>query len=61
MESKLNSDEVTMKWEDALDLLIDVHQNSSVWSNIYNTKDLTLVTAYKKILLIYINLMLINL
>ena len=47
LEQKLKSDNVTMNWQDAMTLLYNVSQKSTVWSNVYNTKDLSLVTAYK--------------
>ena len=36
-----------MEWKESMELLKSVSQKSTVWSNVYNTKDLSLITAYK--------------
>ena len=36
-----------MEWNEAMNLLNEVHKDSTVWSNVYNTKNLDLITAYK--------------
>ena len=47
LKAKLKDDELTMNWEEAMKLLYNVRQPGTVWSNVYNTKDLSLVNAYK--------------
>ena len=47
LKAKLKNDELTMNWEEAMTLLYNVSQSITVWSNVYNTKDLNLVNAYK--------------
>ena len=46
LESKLKSGNITMEWDEAMNLLNSVHMTSTVWSNVYNTQDLTLFTSY---------------
>ena len=36
-----------MEWNQAMDLLNKVKNNSTVWSNIYNTVNLSVITAYR--------------
>ena len=47
LEKQLKYGNITMDWNEAMNLLISVNQSSTVWSNVYNTKDLSLFTAYK--------------
>ena len=48
LKAKLQDDNLTMNWEEAMTLLYNVSQPTTVWSNVYNTKDLSLVNAYKR-------------
>ena len=47
LEEKLKNGNIKMEWKESMELLKSVSQKSTVWSNVYNTKDLSLVTAYK--------------
>ena len=46
LEGKLKSGDIIMEWDEAMNLLNSVHLTSTVWSNVYNTHDLTLFTSY---------------
>ena len=35
-----------MDWKESMELLKNVSQGTTVWSNVYNTKDLSLMTGY---------------
>lgn len=48
LEEKLKNEKITMDWKKSMDLLISVSQNSTVWSNVFNTNDLSFITAYKR-------------
>ena len=38
---------IKMEWNQAMDLLNKVKKNTTVWSNIYNTANLSVITAYR--------------
>ena len=37
-----------MEWNDAMNLLKEVQMGITIWSNVYNTFELSVVTAYRK-------------
>ena len=47
LKEKLQKDTI-MEEENAMDLLIDVRKTTTLWSNIYNLNDLTVVTALRQ-------------
>lgn len=47
LKEKLKDDTI-MELDEAMNLLNEVSQNSTIWSNVYNTKDLTVITALRK-------------
>ena len=46
LEEKLQNDNLRFDPEEAMDLLKNVSQTTTVWSNVYNTKNLDLLTSY---------------
>jgi predicted choloylglycine hydrolase len=40
-------DDIVMEEDEAMNLLSKVHKNSTLWSNIYNTNELTVITAIR--------------
>ena len=48
LEKNLKIENVTMEWNDAMNLLKEVQMDITIWSNIYNTFELSVVTAYRK-------------
>ena len=47
LKEKLKNDTI-MEEENAMDLLIDVRKTSTLWSNVYNLNELTVVTALRQ-------------
>ena len=40
-------DDTVMEEDKAMNLLNDVHKNTTLWSNVYNTNELTVITALR--------------
>ena len=47
LEGKLKDGKISLELNEAMNLLNDVHKNSTVLRNVYNSKNLDLVVAYK--------------
>ena len=39
---------MTMEWNDAINILKEVQMGITIWSNIYDTFELSVVTTYRK-------------
>ena len=48
MKKHLNNENVKMEWNEAMNLLNNVAQKGkTLWSNVYNTKKLNVITAFR--------------
>ena len=48
LEENLNIKGIKMEWYNAMELLNKVHMGITLWSNVYDTKNLTVITAIRK-------------
>ena len=47
LKEKLKDDTI-LEEDKAMNLLNDVHKNTTIWSNVYNTNELTVITALRQ-------------
>jgi predicted choloylglycine hydrolase len=47
LKENLNDSNVKMAWNEAMELLNKVHQEITLWSNIYDTRNSTVITAFR--------------
>ena len=48
LKENLNDSNVKMEWNEAMELLNKVHQEITLWSNIYDTRNSSVITGFIK-------------
>ena len=49
IENKIKEKKGKLEWQEILDLLINVEQNTTLWTNVYNPEELNVISAQKRI------------
>ena len=49
IENKIKEKKGKLEWGEVLDLLINVEQNTTLWTNVYNPEELNVISAQKRI------------